>query len=391
MELTFPFKNLAINNLIEVFGIDVIQSFANNQEDLAKWASENFTVSFYRDRIPSFENEVLQIIETTNQETIDEYFRILSSDLNHLKDLFAKEKVVEKIEEWNREKLKKFNDGLSVKEKEFLASSDRKMNHLQQYEGYEFEPVGLGLLLGLGNRTTKKVIKTNYNFYCIEDKIEFIDTSIAEPFFEFLQDEFTLLVNAAKKYGIPWQEGKIKAREIKYILKPILFCEGEIDIDLITKAGNLLGRQDLVNEFELRQRGSCNNLDKLWIQLTQDNWETVPQKKLLLYDCDTNRPDEDFGHISRRIIPKQKNIIQRGIENLFPDAFIEKAIAAKKEFVDVKKISGITRGLPYETNESIINKDEKRNFCNWAIENGRKEDFSQFSLIFDMLEQFLQR
>lgn len=110
----------------------------------------------------------------------------------------------------------------------------------------------------------------------------------------------------------------------------------------------------------------------------------------MLYDCDTNRIEEDFGHIYRRTIPKiEGNVVQRGIENLFPPETIEKAIAVKKEFIDYKKIIGTRRGIGYEENEAIVNKDEKRNFSNWILENGTKEDFIHFDIIFNILEKIL--
>ena len=121
-----------------------------------------------------------------------------------------------------------------------------------------------------------------------------------------------------------------------------------------------------MNQIELRQRGGCDNLDNLWKILTKDNWETVPQTKILLYDCDTKKKNEDFGHIFKRIIPLiSENRIKKGIENLFPNETIERAINFKKEFVDFKTINGTKRGEDYKEEENIINKDEKKNFCDW--------------------------
>ncbi|QES90343.1 hypothetical protein [Rhizosphaericola mali] len=82
----------------------------------------------------------------------------------------------------------------------------------------------------------------------------------------------------------------------------------------------------------------------------------------------------------------ERHIIQRGIENLFPESTINRAVEFKKEFVDFKTIKGTERGIPYEKTESIINKHEKRNFCNWLLENGTTEDFEHFQIIFDIIE-----
>lgn len=389
MELTFPFKNLTYHNLLELFEIGNIREYYE-EEDRQKWVEDSFNVQFYRDRIPSFENEILQIIETTNQETIDYQFTTLGEDIQYLKGLLNKEQIIEKIELRNKEELEKYNEVVSQKEKDFLASPLRQKKHL---ETYEQQPFYLPWYTGSSAfNTNKKTTQTNYNFYCVEEKLKFIDPSIVSDYLSFLEEQTNLFIDIARKYRVPWTEGKIKAKEGgQFRLNSILFCEGDIDINLITKAAQLLGKTELLSKFEIRQRGSCNNLDKLWTILTDNNWETIPQTKILLYDCDTNRPNEDFGHIYRRTIPKiEGHIIQRGIENLFPKETIEKAITYKKEFVDFKNISGTIRGVAFEQSETIINKNEKRNFSNWLIENGSAEDFVHFEKIFGILENIIQ-
>ena len=388
MELTFPFKNLTYHNLLNLFEIGNIREYYE-EEDRQKWIEESFNVQFYKDRIPSFENEILQIIETTNQETIDYYFTTLGQDIQYLKGLLNKEQLIEKIEARNEEELEKYNEAVSQKEKDFFASPLRKKKHL---ETYEQEPVYLPWQNGsIRFNAVKKTTYTNYNYYCIEEKLKFIDPTIVSEYLPFLEEQANLFIDTARKYGVPWTEGKVKAKEgERFRLNSILFCEGDIDIDLITRAGQILGKTELLSKFEIRQRGSCSNLDKLWSILIDNNWETVPQTKILLYDCDTNRPNEDFGHIYRRTIPKiEGHLVQRGIENLFPKETIQKAIAHKKEFVDFKNITGTVRGIAYEQSETVINKNEKRNFSNWIIENGTVEDFAHFEKIFAILENII--
>ena len=84
MELTFPFKIITYNNLLTLFEMGVIKDYYDAEPDKEKWASEDFNVQFFRDRIPSFENEILQVIETTNQETIDNYFHNLAEDIQYI-------------------------------------------------------------------------------------------------------------------------------------------------------------------------------------------------------------------------------------------------------------------------------------------------------------------
>jgi hypothetical protein len=360
-----------------------IEDFYTSGKNIEKWAEEDFDVQFFKDRVPSFENELIQIIDTTTQETIDDYFSSLADVIHYLNGLLSKEYLTQIIEEWNKKEFEKYEELVNKKSEEYSKEPNRKRQHLETYE-QEFSPL---LIFGIYHRQKKREI-INYNYYCIEDKLKYVDPAIIDDYLNFLKEQTTLFVDTAKKYDIPWQEGKIKSKAAGLLfLKPILFCEGDIDVRLINKAAELLNKLDLLSKIELRYRGSCSNLDKLWGILTDNNWETVPQKKILLYDCDTNRQDEDFGHIHRRTIPKiEVNIIQRGIENLFPEATINRALDFKKEFVDFKTITGTERGVAYEKTETIINKHEKRNFCNWLLENGTARDFADFKIIFDIIE-----
>ncbi|RWX03817.1 hypothetical protein [Flavobacterium cerinum] len=386
MNLTFPFRNWAYNSLLKFYKVGFMARFSKAEMNIKEWADEDFDVQFYQDRIPSFENELIQIIDTTTQETIDYYFKTLAEDLNYAKQLLKEDYLLEQIHEYNKEKLEKFNELVETKTEEYFKSSNRQKAHLEQYEETIHPFFGTSSMFSSGAKTVQK---TNYNFYCIEDKLEYIDPKIIDDYLPFLKEQFELLKDVSNKYGFLWQDGKIKSKAGDVInLKTILFCEGDIDVTLIQKAAEVLNKNQVLENIELRYRGSCNNLDKLWSILTDNNWETVPQKKILLYDCDTNRPDEDFGHIYRRTIPKiETNIIQRGIENLFPKETIEKALEHKKEFVDFKIISGTERGISYEKTETIVNKNEKRNFCNWLLENGGIEDFKHFQVIFDIIKQ----
>lgn len=275
---------------------------------------------------------------------------------------------------------------MEKKSEEYSTHRDKNRRYLDTYETVEASFPLFGIF-----SKTEKVKKINYNYYCVEDKLNFIEPSVLDAYLLFLNDQIRLLNETANRYGIPWQDGEIKANgEGFMLLKPILFCEGDIDITLIRRAAELLEQNEIIEKLDLRYRGSCNKLDSLWTILTENNWETVPQKKILLYDCDTNRENGDFGHIFRRTIPKiEENTIQRGIENLFSEETIKKATDHKREFVDFKFITGTERGKDYKKNETIINKHEKRNFCNWIVANATKEDFKNFTIIFEMIDLLL--
>lgn len=384
MKLTFPFKNYALNSLLGFFKPSYINSFATSDQTYEKFLEEDFEANDFKERIPSFENELLQVINTSNQETIDYYFQDLKSDIDYLQQLYNEKHFQEDVINWNNERLAEFEQQIEEKTEEYFKSDNRKRAHLEQYEDIDFGSY-------LMTREFKNVKRTNHNFYCAEQKLRYTDLAYIESFRKLLLHQLRLFGTVAFKYLEMWQKGEIKEKgAAKIVLKPILFCEGAIDLDFITKAAELLNRNDLLDHLELRQRGSCGNLDKLWNILKEDNWETLPQKKVLLYDCDTNRPDENFGHMYRRTIPQIKeNPILRGIENLFSKETIARAKEAKPAFFDIVNKSGTERGVPFESTEISINRQEKRNFCNWLLENGTAEDFAEFKTIFEIVDKLI--
>ncbi len=390
MELIFPFKNIALNTLFSFFKKEKIKDFIRIKEKQEEWKNKLFNndIQFFQDRLPNFENEILQIINTTNQETIDYYFEESSKNFNNLKNKLDKENFINNINIWNEEALGEYRELIEKKTKEYFQKEERKKyKHLEEYETYEVQ----GLYRFFNSNQPKKVKKVNYNYYCIEEKPDLIDLKYIDEYLELIIGLSGEFMDISAKYGEPWSEGNIKSiikKEV--ILKPIVFCEGVHDITFIKKAANFLDKSKILGKIELRQRGSCNNLDNLWKILTQDNWETVPQTKILLYDCDTNRENKDFGHIFRRTIPSIKeNKIKRGIENLFPNKTIEKAIKHKKEFVDLKTTKGTIRGIEYTEVVNVINKDEKKNFCEWVCENGTIDDFKNFNIVFNIIEKLV--
>ncbi len=180
-------------------------------------------------------------------------------------------------------------------------------------------------------------------------------------------------------------------REIEDSQKPLMFLEGTTDIAYIEKAAVLLEKTDLFDKFQLKEAGGSSNLDAIWKSYTAYISAAIPQKILLLYDCDVDKIDDINGKLYRKKIVQQNHKIKSGIENLFSDATIEKAKNYKKEIVDVtNEHSSTERGIDKKIPETWkINKDEKRNLCNWLCENGTNDDFSGFSIIFEILEEVL--
>lgn len=181
--------------------------------------------------------------------------------------------------------------------------------------------------------------------------------------------------------------------EIEKMRKPIIYTEGEYDVKYISKAAEFFNKEELLSKIDLRDGGGAGNLTKIWKYFNNKLAEILPQKIMLLFDCDTNKTNEIKHQLFKRIMPTQnQNPVKIGIENLFPEETITKAIAHKSAFIDItgettKLVRGEEHNLPriYE-----VNKDEKGNLCDWLCENGQNEDFVNFADLFEIIEEIIQ-
>ena len=133
-------------------------------------------------------------------------------------------------------------------------------------------------------------------------------------------------------------ENNIK-EEIAKSQKTILFVEGNTDKDYLTKAADLLGQKELLDEIMIWDANGFGGLDKIWRNFNTKLSDAISQKVVLLYDCDIPKSDGQKGKAYRRIVPIQANTIKKGIENLFPDAAVQRAIQNDPAFVNIEKKS----------------------------------------------------
>ena len=172
--------------------------------------------------------------------------------------------------------------------------------------------------------------------------------------------------------------------------KPIVFVEGKTDIKYIQKAAELLSQEELLEKFQLRNAGGSPNLNKVWhISKLPDS---LPQKIVLLYDCDTNCVIESRGNMFKKKIPyKEGHPIKKGIENRFTRTTLDKAKEFKSAFINIKFEHTVEKRGEKETipEEWTVDKDEKSNLCEWLCENGTADDFKYFETIFSLLEEVL--
>ncbi|MGM8229092.1 AAA family ATPase [Cellvibrio sp. ARAG 10.3] len=184
---------------------------------------------------------------------------------------------------------------------------------------------------------------------------------------------------------------EIKA-EIEHHSKPVVFVEGDYDIRYLNKAADFLEKRELLDRVQLKDGSGFGNLDKIWKSYNNSISEVLPNKIILLYDCDTNKQDNDKNLVFKRVIPSVPgNPISVGIENLFSIDVIDKIELENPQFIDIQEEGKArTRGneitLP---STKSVNKDEKGNMCNWLCENGEAVDFECFESVFQIIEQII--
>ncbi len=390
MERIFPFKNIAINSFWEFMHPRFIEKYyiefkQNEDEDYAKFIEDE--IQRFKDNLTNFENEILQIINTTNQETIDHFFAELKDNLYHVKKV-DKELLLQIVFDHNEMVYNSFLEEVTKKSDEYFNKEERtKYKHLEKYQGFNF--------LGLGfhySSSPKKVELTNYNFYCVEDLAPVLDMKYFYDYDILIKELLVDIYTISEKYISLYDQGLVKADIEKFFHKTIVYVEGDHDISFIRTASDHLKFQQLLDKIELRQRNGFRNLDKIWAFYNSNSLEIIAQKKILLYDCDTFKQDENFGNfLFKRVIPTfNEHLISKGIENLFSNFTVQKAIKQKKEFIDRSTKRGVVRGVEFYEEINVVNKDEKLNFCKWICDNGTKEDFKYFEVLFKILEEIVE-
>ncbi|MBE9032806.1 hypothetical protein IQ266_24005 [filamentous cyanobacterium LEGE 11480] len=181
--------------------------------------------------------------------------------------------------------------------------------------------------------------------------------------------------------------------ELMNATKPIIFVEGDYDIRYIHRAAHLLGYEDLLSSFVLKDGDGSGNLDKVWKYYNNPMSQTLlPNAVVLLYDCDVKKPNKTEDKISRYTVPLiEENPIKVGIENLFPSETIQRLESEEPQYIDFQAPSSRReRGVEVEIPESrSVNKSEKSNMCNWLCTHGERSDFTGFEPIFEMLQRFV--
>jgi len=179
---------------------------------------------------------------------------------------------------------------------------------------------------------------------------------------------------------------------------PVLFVEGSTDQKYFERASVLLGRESLLNRFNIFDCEGVGNLNKIWTNFKIGS-KGFHNTVVLLYDCDTKKKLDEQGHGSadrlfKRTVPEMPNrLISKGIENLFSDDFIRQANETNPSFFDIEEARAKSCGGAQVmiSEKWDVNEDAKSKLCDWIIANGTPSDFEDFRQVFDMLEKILNQ
>ena len=167
--------------------------------------------------------------------------------------------------------------------------------------------------------------------------------------------------------------------------KPLVLTEGTSDVRYVQTALTLLGKEDLLNSFDIEPVGmEGGNQPRPGGSSGLNRFKNVYESKaslfhrpiLLLYDWDAGKPDDQVERLWVRSIPRntENNKVNKGIENLFPAELFDDCFYCEYSGDD----GGYTKRL------------NKKKFCDWICEERKNvDDFEKFDKIVESLEEFI--
>lgn len=208
-------------------------------------------------------------------------------------------------------------------------------------------------------------------------------------------ERFTEFENAFAYYQDTESFKKEIERRFADETKPLVLTEGPLDVRYIQHTLELFGEDELIDSLGIEfvgiedDNGQTHFGGHTWLShfknIYEANTSLYRRPILLLYDCDTQKEDEQVGEDERLWIRSIKRNtentkMKKGIENLFPIEFFEEEFKFRKKYYSKK---------PKDDGGYAENLDKPK-FCEWICENGSKGDFEKFKGIVEVLKEFVE-
>lgn len=230
--------------------------------------------------------------------------------------------------------------------------------------------------------------KENPTYKYLRETLDHWSVQVWEDYCSYLMSEHgqRMFCNYCEKVNAVKDE--VKAT-VEKGTKPLVLTEGETDPIYIKTALELLGEKEILTQVDIEWvgisigKGKSINTGDGGLKNTRDvlisNPKFLTRKVLLIYDCDTDKSNEDHELLKIRKIPQQKNRkVKKGIENLFPDhLFTEEFYLPKTKYGDYGE-------------ENQIQEFQKMKFCKYICEERKQtEDFVDFKIIINFIKDCL--
>lgn len=173
--------------------------------------------------------------------------------------------------------------------------------------------------------------------------------------------------------------------------KPIVYVEGPTDVLYIKKAYELYEKTcddfeiDIIGEkTEFGTKNSNNKALSDAQKLLSTNLNLLKQKVILLNDPEESIKETEYENLLyiRKIPQFSQNPLQKGIENLFEQDFIDK--------VETQFLNDFSYQVKAGNKKSFKIDSNKQNICNWICQNGTMNDFKNFEKIIEIIEDIIK-
>lgn len=202
MKPIFPRFNMAVRNTLEYYEKEMIEDYMKklagepNLTYLDRYIEDVYNYHKY------MEDEIQQTIHTTNHNTQVELFELLKSWETDWRIRVVNAQLIERqIDEMNEEKYDRFLKRVEDAEDKFFAADPYRMKHKETYQTEEKNPLFFG--------TTYTVTRTNYHYYCIEEKSYQIDTKYLPNYLGIVTPIVENFRNIITKYTQRYDRGLI--------------------------------------------------------------------------------------------------------------------------------------------------------------------------------------